>query len=395
MTLDRIAAPAPDGILKLMRAFAEDPRPQKIDLGVGVYRTEAGETPVMAAVKRAERRIWEAETTKSYTGLAGDPAFLTALRTLVLDQAVPDARVAGVATPGGTGAVRQALDLARLANPGASVWVSAPTWPNHLAILDATGQRRRTYRYHDRATGRLDRDGTRADLIRAAPGDAVLVHGCCHNPTGADLAPEDWAWLADLCAERGLLPIVDLAYLGFGQTIDDDAAGLRHLAAALPEILICVSGSKNFGLYRDRVGAAFAVTPDPDICDRVAARLADLNRRAYSFPPDHGARLVTEILADPILRASWEGELAGMRMRINAMRGALAEALWAETGEDRFGFLATGRGLFSLLPASPAQMDRLRDEHAIYAVEDGRINLAGLTPATIGPAARAIAAVLA
>ncbi|MEE4120214.1 MAG: amino acid aminotransferase [Paracoccaceae bacterium] len=395
MALERVTAPEPDAILRLMHAFADDPRPEKIDLGVGVYRTEAGETPVMRAVKAAERRLWEEERSKGYVALAGDPAFLDAMRGLTLGDAVEGAHVAAAATPGGTGAVRQALELVRMTTPGATVWVSAPTWPNHLSILTAIGQPFRAYRYLDAESGGLDREGMRADLAQAHPGDVVLLHGCCHNPTGVDLAPGDWARVARDCAARGLLPMVDLAYQGFGDGVEADVAGLRSLARAVPELLLCVSGSKTFGLYRDRVGAVLAVTGDAPARERVAARLAGLNRQAYAFPPDHGARLVTMILADPALRADWEAELAGMRARIAAMRGALADALRRETGSDRFGFLAGQRGMFSLIGATPAQMEDLREEHALYAVQDGRINVAGLTPATVAPAARAIATVLA
>jgi aromatic-amino-acid transaminase len=290
--------------------------------------------------------------------------------------------------------VRQALDLVRMAAPETTVWLSDPTWPNHVSILAAIGQPARRYRYLDAATGALDRAGLREDLGRARPGDAIVLHGCCHNPTGVDLGPEEWRWVAELCAERGVLPIVDLAYQGFGDGLEADVAGLRRLAAAVPELVLCVSGSKTFGLYRDRVGAVLAVAETAAARERVAARLAGLNRQAYAFPPDHGARLVTMILADATLRAAWEDELARMRARIAAMRRALTDALRAETGSDRFGFLAGQRGLFSLLGASRAEMDRLREEQALYAVQDGRINVAGLTPDTAGPAARAIAAVL-
>jgi aromatic-amino-acid transaminase len=394
MILSEVSAPEPDAILKLMRAFAEDRRPGKTDLGVGVYRDTTGRTPVMRAVKAAERRLWEEEQTKSYVGLAGDPAFLKALRRLTLADSVLEARVAGVATPGGTGAVRQAFELVRLAAPDATVWVSAPSWPNHVVILDALGQPVRRYRHLDPSSGALDREGLRADLAGVRTGDAIVLHGCCHNPTGVDLGPQDWAWLADLCTSRGVLPVVDLAYQGFADGLEADAAGLRRLAAAVPELLLCVSGSKNFGLYRDRVGAVFAVAEGAAVRERVAARLAGLNRQNYTFPPDHGARLVTMILGDEALRADWQAELEEMRARIVEMRRALAEALRAETGSDRFAFIGAQRGLFSLLGARPEQMERLRDEHAVYAVQDGRINLAGLTAETVAPAARAIASVL-
>lgn len=394
MILARVTAPEPDGILKLMRAYAEDPRPDRIDLGVGVYRTDSGETPVMRAVKAAERRLWETERTKSYVGIPGDPAFLEAIRALTLGPSGPEARVAGVATPGGTSAVRQALDLVRVTAPGAVVWVSDPSWPNHMSILSAIGQPHRRYRYLDAGSGGLDREGMRADLGAMAAGDVLLLHGCCHNPSGVDLGPEDWDWAARFCAERGVLPVVDLAYQGFGAGLEADVAGLRALAEAVPETVLCFSGSKSFGLYRDRVGAVLALAGGGAVRDRVAARLADLNRQAFTFPPDHGARVVTTILADAALRADWEAELASYRARIVAMREALVAALRAETGSDRFGFLAGHRGMFSLLGASPAEMDRLRAEHGLYAVQDGRINLAGLTPENVGAAARAIAAVV-
>ena len=390
--LEAVTAPPPDAILKIIRAFAEDARPGKIDLGVGVYRDAAGTTPVMRAVRAAERRIWEAERTKGYTALSGDPAFLATISELVLGD-VAATRLAAVATPGGTGAVRQAVDLIGMTAPAACLHVSAPTWPNHLSILQATGRPHRAYRYLDAASGGLDRAGMLEDLAQANPGDAVLLHGCCHNPTGVDLAAGDWAETAALCAERRLLPVVDLAYQGFGDGVVADVAGLRAMAEAVPEMLVCVSGSKSFGLYRERVGAVLALCPE-GARDAVAARLAGLNRQAYAFPPDHGARIVTDLLADASLRADWEAELAGMRARIGEMRQALAEALAAETRSDRFGFLTAQRGMFSLIGATPAEVARLREEHALYMVEDGRINVAGLTHETVGPAARAIAAVL-
>lgn len=394
MSLSHLTTPAPDGILKLMRAFAEDPRPGKIDLGVGVYRTETGATPIMAAVKAAERTLLEDETTKSYVGLAGDPAFLEAVRTLTLGPSVAQARIAAIATTGGTAAVRHAFDLHRIAAPEGRVWMSDPTWPNHPAILAAVGQPTHVYRYLDRAAGALDRDGMLQDLQGLQPGDALLLHGCCHNPSGVDLALPDWQQLAALCASREVLPIVDLAYQGFAVGLEDDVAGLRALAAAVPEMLLCVSGSKNFGLYRERVGALLAVTPGGSARETTAAHLMTFNRLSYTFPPDHGARLVTMVLGDLGLRALWQSELAGMRDRVNAMRVALAQALRAETGSDRFGALADHRGMFSLLPATPDQMERLRVEHGLYAVADGRINVAGLTPDNVGAAARAIATVL-
>ena len=385
-----LEAPAPDPIIKLMGAFAADPRPDKIDLGVGVYRDAAGRTPVMAAVAAAEARILAAQDTKGYLGLAGDPAFLSAMAGLLLG-AVPE-RMAAVATPGGSGAIRQLLELVRLARPGATVWISRPNWPNHAAIADALGLRLREHAWLG-AAGAVDMDAVLADLggsgTGAVAGDVVVVHASCHNPSGADMGPEGWAALADLCAERGLVPLVDVAYQGFGEGVAEDVAGLRLMAARLPEVLVAASGSKSFGLYRERVGLALALTDRPAA---VAAALASLNRKNYAFPPDHGARVVTTILTDPVLRADWQTELDAMRHRIAANRTALADALAEATGTERFAFLTRQRGMFSVLGLARDQIARLRTEHGVYLVEDGRANLAGLTPATIPATARAIAA---
>lgn len=381
-----------DKILRIMGAFAADARAEKIDLGVGVYRAADGTTPVMRAVRAAEARVLAGQTTKSYTALTGEPAFGAALAAWVLGpELARSGRLAVAATPGGTGAVRQALELVRAARPGTTVWVSDPSWPNHAAILDAMGMTWRPYRYFDRATGGLDRAGMREDLGSMAEGDVLLLHGCCHNPTGVDPTTQDWATLADLATTRGAVPLIDVAYLGLGDGAEADAAGLRALVAQVPEALLTVSGSKSFGLYRERVGAVLALAEDPG---RVAGWLAWLNRLAYAFPPDHGARVVTEILGDPELRADWETELAEMRARIAAMRAGLAAALRAETGSDRFGFLGGHRGMFSLSGARPDQVETLRRDHALYMIGDGRINVAGLTEATIPATARALAAVL-
>jgi aromatic-amino-acid transaminase len=386
--------PEADPIIRLMTQFAEDARPDRIDLGVGVYRDAAGRTPVMAAVAAAEERILGRQQTKSYLGLAGDPRFLAAMRALLLGDAVPAERLAAVATPGGSGAIRQALELVRLAAPGATVWISRPSWPNHEAIARAVGLRVRSYAYLDPATGDLDSAGMLADLAQAAPGDVVILHGCCHNPCGADLSAADWSALGDLAESRGFLPFVDVAYQGFGDGVQADVADLRLLAARLPELLIAASGSKSFGLYRERVGLVAALCADAGAAGRVGAALAALNRRNYAFPPDHGARVVTTILEDRVLRADWEAELATQRARVVANRTGLAAALAETTGTDRFAFLPRHRGMFSLLGLSPGHVARLRTEHAVYLVGDSRINLAGLTPATIPAVARAVASVL-
>ncbi|NDR55593.1 amino acid aminotransferase [Aliiruegeria sabulilitoris] len=387
-------APAADKILRVMKVFADDPREGKIDLGVGVYRTPEGLTPVMTAVKAAERRLLEEQATKGYVGLAGDPAFHAALRQLTLGNSVAADRVAGLATPGGTGAVRQAFELLKVQNPDVTVHTSAPTWPNHEAILDTLNIRWQPYRYYDAATGGLDREGMLSDLAAVKRGDVVLLHGCCHNPTGTDLDLPDWQEIADTLSRTGAVPMVDLAYQGFGLGLEEDVAGLRLLAAAMPELLLTVSASKNFGLYRDRVGLLLVVTQTPAITLAVQGTLAWLNRQSYAFPPDHGARVVTDILTDPSLRADWTDELREMRNRVLAMREALAKALKLETQSDRFDYLLSQKGMFSRLPASEEQVEQLRRDHAVYMIGDGRINMAGLVAETVRPAASAIARVL-
>jgi len=387
--------PEQDKILRLMGMFAADPRTDKVDLGVGVYRSPEGKTPVMAAVKTAEQRIWEAQETKSYVGISGDPAFLDAMRRLIFGDAVSAARVAGCATVGGTSAVRQVLEMTRWLTPEATVWISDPTWPNHPAIIDHLSQKKASYRYYDRDTGGIDREGMLADLARAQVGDLIVLHACCHNPTGADLLPGDWREIAAICARTGAIPFVDMAYLGFAESLEADAEGTRHLAATLPEVFIAASCSKNFGLYRDRAGVVLVVTGEGASRDAAFGTLSNFNRQNYTFPPDHGARVVETILNDPILRETWRDELRAMRGTMQANRAALAEALRAEAGSDRFGRFAAHRGMFSLSGASPAQVDLLRETHGIYLVGDGRMNVAGLTPGAIPRVAKALAEVLA
>lgn len=391
---DTLNPPETDKILRLMALFASDARPDKVDLGVGVYRDASGNTPVMSAVKQAEQRIWTEQTTKTYVGLAGDPAFHDAMRGLILGDAVPADRVAACATPGGTGAVRQVLELTRHLTPEATVWISDPTWPNHRSIIDHLGLTCRVYRYYDAASGGVDRNGMLADLADAKRGDLVLLHACCHNPTGADLTLSDWADVADLLERTGAIPFIDMAYLGFAEGLERDAAGTRLIAARLPETLIAASCSKNFGLYRDRVGLVLAVTAPGAARDAAAGMLAHVNRQNYSFPPDHGARVVETILHDAALRAEWQDELSDMRETMTANRRALANAMRALTGSDHFGFLAAHGGMFSLIGATPEQVTRLREVHGVYIVGDGRMNVAGLTTANIPKVAQAIAEVV-
>ena len=378
-----------DKILALMGQFKADPREGKIDLGVGVYKDATGHTPIMRAVKTAEKQLWEAETTKTYTGLAGDPGFNAAMADLVLGATVDAGRISSVATPGGTGAVRQAFELARMAAPQGRVFVSDPTWPNHLSILKHLGMEAVPYRYFDADTRAVDFAGMIADLAAARAGDIVLLHGCCHNPTGANLTLPEWEEVAALLEKTGAVPMIDIAYQGFGDGLDADAAGVRLIANRLPEVLIAASCSKNFGIYRERTGGLIALS-DPARQEVTQGTLAYLNRQNYSFPPDHGARLVTMILTDPALRADWEAELEEVRLGMLKLREGLAAELQRLSGSDRFGFLAQHRGMFSRLGATPEQVERLKTEHGIYMVGDSRLNIAGLNATTVPILAKAV-----
>ncbi len=381
-----------DKILQLIALFREDKRDGKIDLGVGVYKDPTGLTPIMRAVKAAEKQLWDRETTKTYTALAGEPAYNAAMTALILGEGFAD-RAASVATPGGTGAIRQALELIRMANPAAKVWMSNPTWPNHPSIVKYLGMPAAEYRYFDVASSGIDFAGLIADLGKVAAGDAVLLHGCCHNPTGANLTAAQWDEVIALLQARGAVPLVDLAYQGFGDGLDADAAATRKVAAAFPEVLIAASCSKNFGVYRERTGILIALS-SPERKAVVQGNLNFLNRQNYSFPPDHGARLVTMILEDAALTADWKAELEETRLNMLNLRTQLAEELRKATNSDRFDFVAHHRGMFSRLGLTEAQVLRLREEHAIYMVGDSRINIAGLNAGTVPVLARAIAAVL-
>ena len=386
---DALTAQPQDKILQLIQMFKDDPRTDKIDLGVGVYKDATGLTPIMRAVKAAEKQLWDTEKTKTYTGLAGEPAFNTAIVQLILGAGYTD-RVASVATPGGTGAIRQALELIKLASPTATVWLSNPTWPNHPSIIKYLGMQMREYRYFDATTGQIDFDGMLADLGGIPAGDVALLHGCCHNPTGANLTAAQWAQVADALQARGAIPFIDLAYQGFGDGLDEDAASTRMIAARFPEMLIAASCSKNFGIYRERTGVLIALG-DASRRAVTMGNLAFLNRQNYSFPPDHGARLVTMILADDALRADWRAELEAVRLNMLSLRQTLADELRRATNSDRFDFIAAHRGMFSRLGLTETQVNSLRDQHGIYMVGDSRINIAGLNARTVPILVAAIA----
>ena len=389
--LEQLNPQPQDKILQLIAMYREDPRADKIDLGVGVYKDATGLTPVMRAVKAAEKQLWEIETTKTYTGLAGEPAYNAAMIEMILGAGFAE-RAASVATPGGTGAIRQALELIKLASPKAKVWLSNPTWPNHPSIIKYLGMQMAEYRYFDAETRGIDFDGLMQDLANVAAGDAVLLHGCCHNPTGANLNADQWAQVAALLLAKGAIPFVDLAYQGFGDGLEEDAAATRIIAATFPEVLIAASCSKNFGIYRERTGILIALGE----ATRKAitqGNLNFLNRQNYSFPPDHGARLVTMILQDDALRADWKAELEEVRQNMLGLRQSLADALRLATNSDRFDFVSSHRGMFSRLGLTEAQVNLLREEHGIYMVGDSRINIAGLNAKTVPILAAAIAKV--
>ena len=388
--LSNLTAQPQDKILALVGAYQADPRQDKIDLGVGVYKDSTGATPIMRAVKSAEELLWQAQKTKSYVGLAGDPAFSTAMFELVLDGSVAADRLSAVATPGGTGAVRQALELIKIASPNAKVWLSNPTWPNHPSIVNYLGMPLAEYRYFDTETGSVDFEGMLADIKAIPAGDIVLLHGCCHNPTGANLTSEQEDQIITTLAESGAVPFVDIAYQGFGDGLEKDARFTRKIASQLPECLIAASCSKNFGIYRERTGILMAVSESASLQAITQGNMAFLNRQNFSFPPDHGARLVTMILEDQTLRGLWSTELEQTRINMLNLRQQLADELRQRTNSDRFDFLATHRGMFSRLGVTVDTVEILRSDFGIYMVGDSRINIAGLNSHTVPILAHAV-----
>jgi len=385
----------PDAILGLMAKFRADPASQKVDLGVGVFRDLSGNTPILDCVRRAEQRVLAAQSTKSYVGAAGREEFNIAVEELVLGAAHTarrDRRARTVQAPGGCGALRVGAELLRAAAPTTTVHVSDPTWGNHVPLLGSSGLRLEPYPYYAAASHELRFAAMLERLDRAAAGDVVLVHACCHNPTGADLAADQWRELIALLQRRQLVPYLDLAYQGFGDELTADVTGVRMVAEQLPEVLIATSYSKNLGLYRERVGALIVISDNETRADAVYSQVLQIARSIYSMPPDHGAAIAACIFTDLELRESWVSELAVMRNRIKDMRALLARHLREVTGNGSFDFIEAQRGMFSLLGVSTEVVGRLRDEHHIYMTNDSRMNLAGVMPHNAAYVAEAIVA---
>jgi aspartate/tyrosine/aromatic aminotransferase len=387
--------PAPaDAILGLIAEFRDDPRHEKIDLGVGVYRNAAGETPVLDVVKKAEHRLVGTQTSKSYIGTAGEPGFNAAMQELAFADVVAKERLVTIQTPGGSASLRVAAGLLLRARKDAVVWASDPTWNNHVPLLGGAGLTLKSYPYYDPDT-RTVRIEAMFDSLRAADkGDIVLLHACCHNPSGLDPSAEQWRAIGDVIVERELVPFMDMAYQGFGTDLTTDAFAVRHLAGLVPELLLSTSCSKNFGLYRDRVGAMSILAKDSKSSGIIASQASSLVRTLYSMPPDHGAAVVSIILNDAELRAAWIVELDAMRERLSGMGQLLQDALTlAAPGRD-FSHLVRAKGMFCFLGVTPEQVGRLKQEFGIYMVGSSRINVAGITPDNVAYLAKSIAAVL-
>lgn len=384
--------PKPDAILAQLAPFKVDPRPEKMNLGVGVYMNDKGETIILDSVKEAERRLLEQETTKSYVGLAGDVAYNEAMKHIVFGDKVPADRVYGLQAPGGSGALRVLSELMARMRPNAKVWVSDPTWPNHYALLKTGQVEIAEYPYFDRDTCTVDFDAMTAKLRSLGPNDVVVLHGCCHNPTGANLTPEQWDEVAAIAVQTGFLPFFDIAYQGFGDGLEEDAYGVRKFAANVKEMLVAVSCSKNFGIYRDRVGCALVMGANAEMASLANENIQNIARGIYSMPPDHGAAVVRIIWDDPELRQQWMDELKAMCTRMTSLREQLAASFRQQSGSNRFDFVAVHRGMFSLLGLSTDQVDRLREEHGIYMIADSRVNIAGMQEEKID---RIVAAILA
>jgi aspartate/tyrosine/aromatic aminotransferase len=361
-----------DSLIALIGMVEADPRPDKIDVGVGVFRDGAGNTPILKVIKEAEQRLHDTQVTKAYLGSAGDVRFAELLRPILLGPHANDDRIVGVQTPGGCGALRLGFELLASANPNGRVFVGGPTWPNHPPIIRAVGLAQVDYPYYERGQGAIRFEDMIEALNSAEPGDVALLHGCCHNPTGADLNEDQWREVVRVVSDRGLVPLIDIAYQGFGRGLDEDAFGVRAMLDACDEVIIAQSCEKNFSVYRDRVGSLWIKSGSPATSAKAMAHVYKIAREMWSMPPDHGAASVHIVLDDPELRERWLAELKGMRDRINSVRQRIAAA------DPRLAFIGRQFGMFSMLPLSPEQVLKLRADHAIYMAESGRFNVVGM-----------------
>jgi aspartate/tyrosine/aromatic aminotransferase len=390
---EKLAMAPADPILGLTDAFNNDPNPAKINLGVGVYKDETGATPIMNSVRKAEKIMLDTQKTKGYLPIPGDPAYGKVVRELVFGSA--DAWPAATAhTPGGTGALRVAGEFLKKYTPGSTVWVSDPTWPNHNGIFADAGFKVDKYTYYNAKDRSLNFEGMLAAMRKMAAGDIVILHACCHNPSGIDPTTEQWKQIAQTINEKKLLPLVDFAYQGLGRGLDEDAEGVRILAKAVEEMVICSSFSKNFGLYNERVGAITLKGATKDTIDKAFSNLKTVIRQIYSNPPSHGGAIVVTIMKDAALRAEWEKEVAQIRSRIAEMRQLFVNTLKAKGVKQDFSFLTHQYGMFSFSGLNPEQVKRLKEKYSIYIVGSGRINVAGMTKANMGPLCTAVAEVL-
>jgi aspartate aminotransferase len=388
---------AMDPILGLMAAYRADTRAQKIDLGVGVYMNDRGHTPVMTSVKEAEAQLMQLETTKSYQGIAGDPDYNKHILELLFgaDHSILDSgRIKTIQAPGGSGALRVGAEVIQRARPEAKLWVGVPTWPNHIPLLGGAGFDIQEYPYYNRDSHQIETEAMMETLRQVPAGDMVLLHGCCHNPTGADLTHEQWDLIADLALERGFVPFIDTAYQGLGEGLDEDAYGLRMMAERLPELVVASSCSKNFGLYRERTGSITFIADSAEQADIVASQTMSVARQMYSMPPAHGALLVSLILGDQQLRGNWEAELTEVRERIQSMRSLLADNINGNAAGIDFSHIKQQKGMFSFLGLNTAQLDQLREEYGVYIVSSSRVNLAGINSSNIDHLSNSILSVL-
>jgi aromatic-amino-acid transaminase len=374
-----------DSLIALIGMVNADPRPDKIDVGVGVFRDGAGNTPILKVMKEAEQRLLDTQTTKAYLGSSGDKRFAELLRPILLGPHAPDDRIIGLQTPGGCGALRLGFELLAVANPDARVFLGTPSWPNHAPIVRAVGLEAVEYAYYERGQAIIRFEDMIAALKSGEPGDIALLHGCCHNPTGADLSEEQWREVVRVVSERGLIPLIDIAYQGFGRGLDEDASGVRLMLDACDEMIVAQSCDKNFSCYRDRVGSLWVKTPSAEMTRTAMAHVHQIAREMWSMPPDHGAACVHIILDDEELRARWLVELAAMRDRINSVRQRIAAA------DPRIDYIGRQFGMFSMLPLSKEQVLKLRADDAIYMADSGRFNVVGMGDAQID---RFIAAVV-